>query len=263
MHGLTRQRWGRVTHWLIQRFINFFHVDMTQALTPEVQHYADFNAFFTRALKPEARPLAQTALISPVDGEISQIGAIEQGQLLQVKGHHFSLNALLGGDEAMTQLFEQGLFCTIYLAPKDYHRIHMPIQGELQRMLYLPGRLFSVNWRTARSVPDLFARNERVICLFTTECGPVAVILVGAIFVGSMETVWEGQITPPYVKHLRHWMYETGNAPVLAQCDELGRFNMGSTVIVLCQSTALQWQTGLASRAKIQMGQALGALKHD
>ncbi len=262
MHWLTRQEWGGFTHWLIRRFVKHFKVDMQQALVPEIEHYDSFNQFFTRALAEGVRPLAESALISPVDGEVSQIGAIEQGQLLQVKGHSFDLRALLGGDRAMTETFQDGLFCTIYLSPRDYHRIHMPIAGTLQRMLYLPGKLFSVNQRTARTVPNLFARNERVICLFDTEIGPVAVILVGAIFVGSMETTWEGQITPPYVSHLRHWMYEPEQAPQLQQGEELGRFNMGSTVLVLCQAEQVQWLKDLQASSTVQMGQALGVSKN-
>jgi phosphatidylserine decarboxylase len=198
MHWLTRREWGGITHGLIWQFIRQFNVDMNEALLPNASDYASFNAFFTRALKPEARPLADSVFISPVDGEISQSGRIDAGQLLQVKGHTFDAVHLLGGDQALAAQFHHGHFCTIYLSPRDYHRIHSPIAGQVRRMMYVPGRLFSVNQRTTRTVPHLFARNERLICVLETAIGTVIIILVGAIFVGSMETVWEGQITPPY-----------------------------------------------------------------
>ncbi|OQW91593.1 MAG: phosphatidylserine decarboxylase, partial [Beggiatoa sp. IS2] len=194
----------------------------------------------------------------PVDGEISQLGPIQEQCLLQAKGHSFSLVELLGGDVQMAELFKHGSFCTLYLSPKDYHRIHMPITGQLTDMVYVPGRLFSVNQRTARTVPRLFARNERVICLFATERGPVALVLVGAIFVGSIETVWSGRITPPYLSQLQRWHFTPEVAQFLQQGAEMGRFNLGSTVIVLVDGRQIAWLPEYAPPLKLLMGQALG-----
>ena len=252
---LSHWQLGFLTHWLIKRFILHYEVDMTLAQSPDVRDYANFNQFFTRALKPTVRPLAKAPLICPVDGEISQLGQIKQQQLYQAKGHFFQLTDLLGGDIATA--FQNGSFCTIYLSPKDYHRIHMPITGQLKKMIYLPGRLFSVNQRTTNVVSNLFARNERVVCLFATELGPVALILVGAIFVGSIETVWAGTLTPPYLSRPQHWHYSAETTPILAQGSEMGRFNMGSTVIMLTGNETVSWLSTLASKDKVYMGQAL------
>lgn len=254
---LSRWQLGFLTRWIIKRFIQYYKVDMTLAQSPEVCAYANFNQFFTRALKPTARPLAKASLICPVDGEISQLGRIEQQQLYQAKGRFFQLSALLGGDTGMVTAFQNGLFCTIYLSPKDYHRIHMPVTGQLKQMIYLPGRLFSVNQRTTRVVDNLFARNERVICLFTTEFGPVALILVGAIFVGSIETVWAGVLTPPYLSYPQHWRYAPETTAILSQGVEMGRFNMGSTVILLIGNEKMRWSPALIAKNNVHMGQAL------
>jgi phosphatidylserine decarboxylase len=254
---LTRLQMGGLTHWMIKRFINLYHVDMNLAHSTEVHDYASFNQFFTRALKPTARPLAEMDVISPVDAQISQIGKIDNGILLQAKGRFFQLDDLLGGHIEIANLFRQGLFCTLYLSPKDYHRIHIPTTGQLTDMVYVPGRLFSVNQRTTRVVPNLFARNERVICLFETKMGPMALILVGALFVGSIETVWAGTVTPNRLSQIQHWHYPPETAPVLAKGAEMGRFNMGSTVIVLLDANRVGWLEHLAAQQRVLMGQNL------
>ncbi|MDM8567441.1 archaetidylserine decarboxylase [Candidatus Halobeggiatoa sp. HSG11] len=252
---LTRLQWGRFTHWLIKRFIKYYNVDMSIANLPEISNYASFNQFFTRALNPIARPLA-TGIVSPVDAEISQIGKIEVDNLLQAKGHSFKLTDLLGGNKEVSSLFEQGLFCTLYLSPKDYHRIHTPVTSKLTDMIYVPGRLFSVNQRTTRVIPNLFARNERLICIFETEFGPMALILVGAIFVGSIETKWTGEIN--HLSQIKHWHYK--EAPHLQLGAELGRFNMGSTVIMLLNSKRIAWLPEQCKSKKVLMGQQLACL---
>ncbi len=255
---LTRLPMGRLTHWIINRFIKYYQIDMTSAQYVEINHYATFNQFFTRALKPIARPLAESAeIISPVDGEISQIGQIKEGQLLQAKGHYFQLEDLLAKQTDLVQLFKQGLFGTFYLSPRDYHRIHMPITGQLTDMIYIPGRLFSVNPRTSRVVPNLFARNERVICLFETEVGAMALILIGALLVGSIETVWAGTVTPNPLSQIQRWSYPADHAPTLTRGTELGRFNMGSTVIILLDANRVAWLPKRSVSDKQLMGQAL------
>jgi phosphatidylserine decarboxylase len=248
---LTRLQMGAITHWVIRRFIKYYGVDMNIAQSPDVRDYASFNQFFTRALKP--RPLDDAEIISPVDAEISQIGQIDNGSLLQAKDRSFHLNDLLAGHAV--NLFKQGLFCTLYLSPKDYHRIHIPTTGRLTDMVYVPGRLFSVSQRTTRVVPNLFARNERVICLFETDFGPMALILIGAIFVGSIETVWAGTVTPNRLTQIEHWHYN--DKLVLQRGAEMGRFNMGSTVIILLDANRVAWLPELAAPNKVLMGQGL------
>jgi phosphatidylserine decarboxylase len=254
---LTRLQLGAVTHWLIKRFIQYYKVDMQIAQSADVRDYASFNEFFTRSVKPSARPLDEANMICPVDAQISQIGSIEEGSLLQAKGRYFQLNDLLGGYSEIANQFQQGVFCTLYLSPKDYHRIHMPTTGRLTDMIYVPGRLFSVNQRTTEVVPNLFARNERVICLFDTEVGPMAMILVGALFVGSIETVWAGSVTPNASSVCEHWQYAEQTAPVLERGAEMGRFNMGSTVIVLLKSQFPSELNALLEKGeRVVMGQA-------
>ena len=255
---LTRLAMGPVTYWLIKGFIKFYQVDMSSAQVVELRHYATFNQFFTRALKPTARPLSnQAEIISPVDGEISQMGQIERGRLVQAKGHYFQLEDLLAQQADIVTQFESGLFCTLYLSPRDYHRVHMPVNGQLTNMIYVPGRLFSVNQRTSRVVPNLFARNERVICLFTTEFGHMALILVGALLVGSIETVWAGVITPTQSDQVQRWHYSATRAPILSQGAELGRFNMGSTVILLFEAKQVSWLPKMTVPHQQLMGQSL------
>lgn len=250
-----------VKNTLIKAFARHFQVDMSQALVEEPTAYEHFNAFFTRALKADARPLDPTpgAILSPADGSVSQLGIIEQDRILQAKGHSFSVHELLGGDPATAAPFQGGNFATAYLSPKDYHRVHMPLAGTLREMIHVPGKLFSVNRLTAENVPELFARNERLVCLFDTECGPMAVVLVGAMIVASIETVWAGVVTPP-PRQVRRWRYdEAARPPIhLDKGAELGRFRLGSTVIVLFGPGQVRWRDDLAPLGHLRMGQAIG-----
>ncbi len=234
---------------------------MDEALYPDIDAYTSFNQFFTRALKPHCRPITNTfgAIASPADGRVSQIGDIADGQIIQAKGKHYSAQTLLGGGEKHTQTFMDGKFATIYLSPKDYHRLHMPLTGSLREMIYIPGRLFSVNTATTQAIPGLFARNERVVALFDTEAGPMALVLVGAIFVASIETVWQGVITPPHGSKIRTFQYSQ-NAPVLQRGEEMGRFNMGSTIIVLFAKNTIHWRQNLSPGQSIKMGELMGLL---
>lgn len=259
MFYFTRLRGGKLTTGLIQAFVRLYKVDMDSAVEPEPSAYPSFNAFFTRALRPEARPVAAEGVVSPVDGEISQLGRVENGQLIQAKGHRFDLLALFGGTVKFSSLFPDACFCTIYLSPKDYHRIHMPLSGRPKDMLHVPGRLFSVNQSTARLVPNLFARNERVVSLFRSEAGPFALVMVGAIFVGSMETVWDGQITPPGARKVAHWQ-AADTTGELARGAEMGRFNMGSTVILIFDANRVSWLDSLQPGDKVRMGQQIATL---
>ncbi len=256
MYRLTRCR----IRWFKNAFIRFicrqYQVNLAEAATQDLSYYPHFNAFFTRELKAGARPLAEAEWVSPVDGVISQAGSVKEGQIVQAKGHDYSLLSLLGGDDSLAAEFDQGQFMTIYLSPKDYHRIHMPITGTVRKMRYVPGKLFSVSPRTARTVPDLFARNERVVVTFDTAIGPMVMVLVGAVFVGSMETVWAGQITPSYGHVIEQWQYDD-NAMTIQQGDEMGRFNMGSTVILLMGERAAKLNEQMAAEKAIQLGNAL------
>ncbi|MEO8296947.1 MAG: archaetidylserine decarboxylase [Burkholderiales bacterium] len=223
---------GRLSTALIRWFVGKYGVDMAEAAEPDVAAYESFNAFFTRALKPGVRPLADAAWICPVDGAISQFGPIVGQQIFQAKGHDYSAAALLGGYGALAAEFHNGSFATLYLSPRDYHRIHMPATGRLLRMIHVPGELFSVNPATARGVPGLFARNERVVCVFEGDQGLFAIVLVGATIVGSMATVWHGVVNPPRPGRVRDWSY-ADQAIVLKQGQEMGRFLLGSTVVML------------------------------
>ena len=265
MFTLTRSRKAWFKDLLIRGFIRLYGVDMSIAECPDPVAYPCFNEFFTRTLQPSARPIVADPALAccPVDGEISQIGTIESGHIIQAKGRHYTLEQLLGGEMDITDTFRGGRFATIYLSPRDYHRIHIPLAGTLRSMTYIPGRLFSVNQRTARAVPDLFARNERVVCVFDTTIGPMALVLVGAIFVGSMETVWHGQITPAPRRQYWHKDYsdeDTSGLIKLRKGEEMGRFNMGSTVIVLLPPGRGQWLQDLHPGSKVMMGQALARL---
>ncbi|NOQ93326.1 MAG: phosphatidylserine decarboxylase [Methylophaga sp.] len=259
MHRLTRCE----IKWFKNGFIRFittkYKVDINEAAQTDLDYFPSFNAFFTRELRSGVRPLAKgdAIITSPVDGVISQIGDIKNNQIVQAKGREYSVLELLGGDEGLAKQFEQGQFATIYLSPRDYHRIHMPLSGQLQKMTYIPGKLFSVNPRTARAVPKLFARNERVVTVFETEQGPIVMVLVGAIFVGSMETVWAGKITPPYGKDVQHWEYEGEHAITLQKGEEMGRFNMGSTVVMLLPKQMTTFKSDLNAETAVQMGQAM------
>ena len=246
-----------VTQAAISRFVAHYGVDMSEAAEPDITRYASFNDFFTRALRAGARPLADADYVCPVDGAISQFGAIERDQIFQAKGHHYSTCALLAGDTALAAEFEHGQFATIYLSPKDYHRIHMPCAGRLLRMVYVPGDLFSVNPTTARGVPGLFARNERVVCVFDTARGPFVLVLVGATIVGSMATVWHGVVNPPRPGEIKRWDY--ADKPVeLAKGAEMGRFLVGSTVVLLWPKGTLKFNPDWAPGGAVRMGQMMG-----
>jgi phosphatidylserine decarboxylase len=255
--AVARAQGGALTHALIRRFAARYGVDMSEAADPRIASYDSFNDFFTRALRADARPLADAAYVCPVDGAISQFGPIERGQIFQAKGHHYSATALLAGDAALAAQFDDGLFATLYLSPRDYHRIHMPCAGRLRRMVYVPGDLFSVNPVTARGVPGLFARNERVVCLFDTARGPLALVLVGATIVGSMATVWHGVVNPPRPGVVRRFDYDD-QAIELAQGAEMGRFLLGSTVVLLWPRAALRFAPDWSPGRAVRMGEVMG-----
>ena len=257
--SLASAELGAFTTWLIKRFVQRYKVNMAEAVHAELAHYKSFNEFFTRPLKDGARPLASSTWICPVDGAISQCGAIERDQVFQAKRHHYSTRALVGGDAALAAQFQNGQFATLYLSPRDYHRIHMPIAGKLLRMIHVPGDLFSVNPTTARGVPGLFARNERVVCEFETEKGRMVLVLVGATIVGSMATVWHGQVNPPRPGMVREWRYDTQDVR-LKQGEEMGRFLLGSTVVMLFPESSIQFPSEWVSARPIQMGEAMSSL---
>ena len=248
---------GAVTTGIIRRFVARYGVDMNEALEPDIAKYASFNDFFTRALKPGVRPIADAALACPVDGAISQFGAIQGEQIFQAKGHLYSTTALVGGDAQLAAQFADGSFATLYLSPRDYHRIHMPCDGRLARMIHVPGDLFSVNPATARGVPGLFARNERVVCVFESAHGRTFVlVLVGATIVGSMATVWHGVVNPPRVKKIREWNY-AGQRIELKKGQEMGRFLLGSTVVMLFPAPRLQFNPNWMPGGAVRLGEAM------
>ncbi len=249
---------GSITTAIIRWFVAKYGVNMAEAANSDITSYASFNAFFTRALKPGARPLDQAELICPVDGAISQFGAIAADQIFQAKGHQYSTTALLAGDAQLAAQFEDGLFATLYLSPKDYHRIHMPCAGRLVRMVYVPGDLFSVNPVTARGVPGLFARNERVVCVFESTRGPFVLVLVGATIVGSMATTWHGVVNPPRPRKPRRWDY-AGQAIDFRQGDEMGRFLLGSTIVALFPKGRCAFNADWAPGRAIRLGEAMGS----
>ncbi|WP_148415353.1 archaetidylserine decarboxylase [Noviherbaspirillum massiliense] len=248
---------GRFTPQLIRWFVKRYGVNMQEALNPDLSSYKSFNDFFTRALREGARPLANADFICPVDGAISQFGAIEHDQIIQAKGHRYSTTALVGGDTKLAAMFEHGSFATLYLSPRDYHRIHMPCDGRLTRMIYVPGSLFSVNPTTARGVPGLFARNERVVCVFDSPFGPFALVLVGATIVGSMATVWHGVVNPPRLRTVREWTYKDQDI-VLKKGEEMGRFLLGSTVVMLFPRGVIEFNPEWLAERAIRLGEAMG-----
>ena len=254
---LASRRWGAATTWAIRRFIARYRVDMSEAADPDPRAYPTFNAFFTRALREGARPVAPEGLLCPVDGTISQFGPIEDGRIFQAKGHRYDATALLGGAAALAAGVRHGHFATLYLSPRDYHRIHMPCAGRLRRMVHVPGELFSVNPATAQAVPGLFARNERVVCVFDGEHGPFVMVLVGATIVGSMATVWHGVVNPPRPGAVRAWDYEAGTAPVLARGAEMGRFLLGSTVVMLLPPGPWRFNPAWAPAGPIRLGEPM------
>jgi phosphatidylserine decarboxylase len=255
---IARARGGRLTTWLIEWFVRRYGVNMHEAANPDIASYPSFNEFFTRALKEGARAQARADLICPVDGAISQFGAIQGNQIFQAKGHHYSSAALVGGDATLAAQFDNGSFATLYLSPKDYHRIHMPCDGRLRRMIHVPGALFSVNPTTARGVPGLFARNERVVCVFESARGPFVLTLVGATIVGSMATVWHGIVNPPRSSQVREWLYDD-QPVVLQQGQEMGRFLLGSTVVMLFPKGPLQFNPSWSPGGIIRLGEAMAS----
>lgn len=248
---------GRFTQQLIRWFVRKYGVNMEEALNPDLTSYGSFNAFFTRALREGVRPIAAADFICPVDGAISQCGAIEHDQIIQAKGHRYSTTALVGGDSTLAAQFEHGSFATIYLSPRDYHRIHMPCDGKLMRMIYVPGTLFSVNPTTASGVPGLFARNERVVCVFESAYGPFVLVLVGATIVGSMATVWHGVVNPTRPGKVREWHYQDQQI-VLKKGEEMGRFLLGSTVVMLFQRGTLEFNPEWSAARSVRLGEAMG-----
>ncbi|WP_293775874.1 archaetidylserine decarboxylase [uncultured Oxalicibacterium sp.] len=250
---------GRITTGLIRWFIGKYQVNMSEAANPDIHSYATFNDFFTRALRPGARPQADADFLSPVDGAISQFGKIHDDLIFQAKGHNYLTTALVGGDQALAEQFRHGSFATLYLSPRDYHRVHMPCDGRLMRMIYVPGALFSVNPTTARGVPNLFARNERVVCVFDSVHGPFVMVLVGATIVGSMQTVWHGVINPPRTGQVREWRYDKQHL-VLKKGEEMGRFLLGSTVVLLFQKDKLAFEQSWQSTGAIKVGERMADL---
>lgn len=270
-HGLSKFA-GQLAdsqHPLIKnRFINWFikqyQVDMTEALIEDPEAYSSFNDFFTRALKPGARPIDEMSgtIVSPVDGAVSQLGRIQEKDIFQAKGQSFDLTRLLGGDPDTAKPFVDGEFATLYLSPKDYHRIHMPIDGKLKKTVYIPGKLFSVNPSTAQRVPQLFARNERFVAIFETELGPIAMVLVGAMIVASIETVWSGLIKRKGREPITN-LYHDENPIHIKKGEEMGRFKLGSTVVLCFPKNTMQWNSTLHPESTIRMGKEVGILKSE
>ncbi len=251
----SRNRW--LSQFLIHNYARWFKLDMSEAREPSLANYPSLNALFTRALRPDARPLAQpdTTLVSPADGVLSEYGQIEGERLLQAKGYHYSLTKLFADFHDLAEPFTDGQYATIYLSPRDYHRLHMPLRGKLTDQIYIPGRLFSVSPMTTRNIPEIFTRNERLVCLFDSDIGRLALVMVGAINVSAMETVWAGPVTPTHEKQPRHTRYD-GNMQ-LERGAEMGRFNMGSTIIVLTEKNRLEWLDSLQPGLPIRLGNAL------
>lgn len=254
---LANCRWIWLKNYLIHRFIKHFKVDMSEAVQTDYRAYPSFNAFFIRELKPELRPVASNpkVIISPADGLISQAGRIKQGRIFQAKGHYFNLVELIGGSEAKSLPFWNGCYSTVYLAPKNYHRVHMPFSGQLQEMIYIPGKLFSVNTLTASAIPNLFARNERMVAFFSTNMGDMAVIMVGAMIVAGIDTAWSGLITPGRSIHSQRY---TDEMIFFNKGDEIGKFQLGSTAIVLFANNNVRWGENIQPQTEILMGSRLG-----
>lgn len=263
MYYVVRIKWQPFKNFMITTIGKKYGIDISLAKEQDKNAYPHFNAFFTRELREGVRPIVEGSenIACPVDGTISQFGEIRDGRIFQAKGHDYSLKTLVGGHQHLHDLFEGGEFSTIYLSPKDYHRIHMPVSGKLREMVYVPGRLFSVSPSTTRALPGLFARNERLVAVFNTEYGPMAMILVGAIFVAGIETVWTGNFGDKMYRSLQHWDYANNSdlpEVTLEKGEEMGRFNMGSTVILLYGKQQMEWAKGLAPEMGVQMGQLLG-----
>jgi phosphatidylserine decarboxylase len=253
---------GAATAMLISWFVRRYCVNMAEAANPNISSYATFNDFFTRELKAGVRPLAKAELVCPVDGAVSQFGRIDGHHIFQAKGHSYSSVALVGGDGDLARQFDNGYFATLYLSPRDYHRIHMPCDGVLRRMIYIPGDLFSVNPATARGVPGLFARNERVVCVFDGKSGPFVLVLVGATIVGSMATVWHGVVNPPRTGRLADICYE-GARVSLKQGAEMGRFLLGSTVVMLFPNGPLRFNPAWQPSRAVRLGEVMAEPAQD
>jgi phosphatidylserine decarboxylase len=265
--AFARARLGRLTHAFIRWFVGKYQVNMDEAAQPDITQYACFNDFFTRPLKAGVRPLADAAFVCPVDGAVSQLGSIAGDQIFQAKGHSYSTQALVGSDATLAAQFTDGDFATIYLSPKDYHRIHMPSAGRLRRMIYVPGDLFSVNPATARGVPGLFARNERVVCVFDMPAAAgqtsqqFVLVMVGATIVGSMATTWHGVVNPPRTGHVREWTYDDQDIQ-FEQGDEMGRFLLGSTVVLLWPKNTIGLNPAWQAAQPVRLGEVMGEPKH-
>jgi len=259
---LANAKMGKFTTFLITKFIKQFKIDMSEAKYSEAADFETFNDFFTRELKAGLRPIIEgdNNLATPVDGCVSQQGDIKAGRIFQAKGHDFSLRELLGGRDDVAAPFDEGIFSTVYLAPKDYHRIHMPITGKLEQMIFIPGDLFSVNPLTAQNVPNLFARNERAVAIFSTAIGPMAMVLVGATIVGSIETVWEGTLTPQKNKEIQYWDYQDQEI-ILQKGAEMGRFKLGSTIVALFPKDSIEFSEALAPSSVTRLGELFATVK--
>jgi phosphatidylserine decarboxylase len=249
---------GSYTTTLIRWFVKQYGVNMAEAVNPDIESYATFNDFFTRPLRDGVRPLANADFVCPVDGAISQTGTIDDHQIFQAKGHDFTTSALVGGDTALAAQFQHGSFANLYLSPKDYHRLHMPCDGRLTRMIYVPGALFSVNPTTARGIPNLFARNERVVCVFESpEHGTFVSVLVGATIVGSMATTWHGLVNPPRTGQLREWRYDDQQI-IIKKGEEMGRFLLGSTIVMLFKKDTIAFNPEWAPERPVRLGEVMG-----
>ena len=255
---LAECEWPILKVWLINLFISQYDVNMGEALAEDPASYKNFNAFFTRELKPDARPIVEgnDVIVSPADGAVSQLGDISYGRIFQAKGQSYSAVELLGGNSELASEFDDGAFATIYLSPKDYHRVHMPMAGTLRETIYIPGDLFSVNQTTAENVPRLFSRNERLVAIFDTEAGPMAMVLVGAMIVAGIETVWGGQVAPP-PKTPTRVDFDSNEKIALDKGDEMGRFKLGSTVVLLFPKDAMDWSEALGAQSPLRMGEEI------
>ena len=264
MLGATRIRFAPWKNWQMRWFVRRYGVDLSIAEDPSPDSYPDFNTFFTRALRAGARPLegGVGSIVSPADGTVAAVGSIDGRRVFQAKGRTYTVEALFGGDERTAAEFEGGRFATIYLAPRDYHRVHMPVTGRLRSMVYVPGELFSVNPVTVDAIDRIFARNERVISLFDTDLGPLAMILVGAVFVGCIEQIWCGVVTPPRRRTILVEGYDDTGI-VLEQGQEMGRFNMGSTVILMTANPAVEWASWMVRGLPVRMGRRIGGVSSD
>lgn len=271
-HAITRvvgklasAKLGGLTTAIIKIFIKQYKINMSEALHSDPAHFKTFNDFFVRELKTDARILVEetNVVTHPADACVSQFGPIKDGQLIQAKSHDYSAQELLGGDASLFEEFKDGSFATLYLSPSDYHRVHMPCDGVLRKMIYVPGDLYSVNPLTAENIPNLFARNERVVCIFDTKFGPMAQILVGATIVGSIELIWSGTVTPPRGNTVYHWDYpsEGNTSVVLKKGEEMGRFKLGSTVINLFAKEAIEFHDSMANGASTRLGTAYATIK--